>query len=708
MAILSKIRERSMALILVIGLALFAFVLDPSSIQDFFNSSDINTVGEVGGESISRKEFSESLEAYRAQYGSQITEMQASNDVWNTLVRQKIYQAQLAKSGITVGEADVWNALIETPSIQEDPQFQNAAGMFDQERLKEFLATVKEDPNQIETWTAWTNYMAQIKNNLEYTTYNSLITAGLGASLKEGEFQYFNNNTKISADYVFVPFSSVSDSLVNVTKAEIEDYIKKNQDQFKVEEARNLQMVKFNILPTANDETAIKEELISLLEDKGDLKGFKNTEDMQEFFAENNSDLPLTNTYSFKNTVSVAIADDVFNGKVGDVFGPYKDNGAFKISKISEITQLPDSVRSSHILIPFIGSLSADQDTRKTEEQAKKTADSIYSLVRRNKTKFASIADEINLDITQGKGGNLDWITKDIAYSSNFDSDFADYLFFNKAGSVGVIKSKFGYQVIRIDESKNKQKAVKLVTFSREIKASQDTENTVFQNAETFALALSNGQAIDEAAKEKQLNVQPVVGLRVLDENIPGVGRQRDIVQWAFDSDNEIGDYKRFDVNGGYVVAVLSGQTKKGLMSAAKAAPIVKPVLIDQKKAKMIGEKMQGTSLDDIANNNATIVQSETAVSMQSPIITGVGFEPKIIGAFATAKENTLFTNVVGDKGVFAFEVTKKELPVELPNYDTYRKRIEAQRKTQTNFMYEAIKESANIEDYRAAFYGIN
>uniref|UniRef100_UPI003A8FF0C8 SurA N-terminal domain-containing protein n=1 Tax=Bizionia sp. TaxID=1954480 RepID=UPI003A8FF0C8 len=80
MAILSKIRERSMALILVIGLALFAFVLDPSSIQDFFNSSNINTVGEVGGESISRKEFSESLEAYRAQYGSQITEMQASND----------------------------------------------------------------------------------------------------------------------------------------------------------------------------------------------------------------------------------------------------------------------------------------------------------------------------------------------------------------------------------------------------------------------------------------------------------------------------------------------------------------------------------------------------------------------------------------------------------------------------------------------------
>ncbi len=708
MAILSKIRERSMALILIIGLALFAFVLDPSSIQDFFNSNKINTVGEVGGETISRKEFSEALEAYRAQYGSQVTEMQASNDVWNSLIREKIYQTQLAKSGITVGEADVWNALIESPSIREDVQFQNAAGMFDQEKLKEFLATIKEDPSQIATWTAWTNYMAQIKNNLEYTTYNTLITAGLGASLKEGELQYFSNNTKITSDYVFVPFTSVADSLIKVTKSEIEAYIKKNQDQFKVEETRDLKMVKFNILPTANDETEIEEGVRKLLEDSGDIKGFRSVENMQEFFAENDSDLPLTNSYDFKNSVSVAIADAVFKGKVGDVFGPYKDRGYYKISKITEITQMPDSVRGSHILIPFVGSISAGIDTKKTEDQAKKAADSIYNLVRRNKTKFASIADEINPDGTKGKGGDIDWITKDVAFSPNFDKDFADYLFFNKAESIGVVKTKFGYHIIRVDESKNKQEAVKLATFARKIEASQTTENTVFQNAETFALALSNGQSIEEAAKEKQLSIQPAIGLRVLDENIPAVGRQRDIVQWAFSSENEIGSYKRFDVNGGYVVVVLGGQTSKGLMSALKAAPIVRPILVNQKKAEMIGEKMNGASLEDIAKANNTTVKTEVAVSMQSPIITGVGFEPKIIGAFAAAKENALFAKVEGDKGVFSFKVTKKELPVALPNYDTYRKRIEAQRKTQTNFMYEAIKKAANIEDNRGTFYGIN
>ena len=145
MAILSKIRERSMALILVIGLALFAFVLDPSSIEDFFNSTKVNTVGEVDGETISRKDFSEALEAYKAQVGNRLTDMQASKQVWNNLVRERIYQNQLAEAGIEVGENDVWTALIDNPSVKNNQQFFNSAGLFDEGKLKEYLALAKSD-----------------------------------------------------------------------------------------------------------------------------------------------------------------------------------------------------------------------------------------------------------------------------------------------------------------------------------------------------------------------------------------------------------------------------------------------------------------------------------------------------------------------------------------------------------------------------------
>ena len=124
MAILSKIRERSMFLILVIGLALFAFVLDPSTISDFFSASKVNEIGEVNGEAISRQEFAEALEAYKAQTGNSMSEMQAAKAVWNNLIRQKIYKKQLEEAGITVGDVDILNALYETPVVQNDARFQ--------------------------------------------------------------------------------------------------------------------------------------------------------------------------------------------------------------------------------------------------------------------------------------------------------------------------------------------------------------------------------------------------------------------------------------------------------------------------------------------------------------------------------------------------------------------------------------------------------
>ena len=706
MAILSKIRERSMALILVIGLALFAFVLDPSSIQDFFNSTKVNTVGEVSGESISRKEFSDALEAYKAQVGSRLTDMQASKTVWENLVREKIYQTQLADAGITVGESDVWNALIENPSVKSNPQFLNAAGLFDEGKFKEFLALAKSDNAPL--WNSWSAYMGQIKSSLENTTYNNLITAGLGASLKEGELQYLNDNTKITAQYVHVPYTTVSDSLVKVNKSEIEAYVKANASSFKVEASRDIKIVKFDIIATQADEDAIKNEVAALLNDTNESKGLKNTTDVVDFFAENDSDLALDTKYNFKNTVSVSIADAVFAGAKGDVFGPYKDRGFYKISKITEVVQMPDSVKGAHILVPFVGSVSAGEATKKTEAQAKITADSIFRLVRRNKTKFAAIADAINPDGTKGKGGDISWITKDVAYSPNFDADFADYLFFNKKGAIKVVKTKFGFHIIRIDESKNKQDAVKLATFARRIVASQGTENTIFQNAETFALALDNGAKIDEVAKEKSLKVQPVFGLHMFDENVPTVGNQRDIITWAFNKENAVGTYKRFDTNNGHVVAVITNKTDAGLMSAAKAASRVRPILMNEKKAAIIAKNMNATSLDAIASASNQTVKTADAVSLQAPVIAGVGYEPKVVGAMYSAKENTLFSGVEGTKGVFAIKVTKRVQPTVLPNYNTYRKRIADTRKGQTSFMYNAIKKAANIEDNRGTFYGMN
>jgi len=712
MAILSKIRERSIALIAVIGLALFAFVLDPSTLSDFFSSNKVNEIGEVNGETITREEFAAALENYKKQTGNRVGEMQAAKTVWDNLVREKIYETQLEEAGITVGEEDVINELVEQPSVKNNPQFQNEAGLFDKEKFLQFLATTRENDDTM--WSAWQNYINQIKNNLQRTTYNNLVSSGLGASLKEGELQYINDNTNISSQFLFVPYTTVADSLVTVTNDDVSKYINARKKEFTVESSRDISFVKFDIEPTFEDEEAIKKEVQTLVEDreeyssvtKGEItvEGFKNADNMSLFFDENNSDIALDTVLKFKSQVSKEIADQVFDANEGDVFGPYKDNGFFKLTKVLEVTKMPDSVKARHILLPFIGSRSADATTTQTEEQAKKTADSLVSVLQRNRSKFPELAKEFSADKSNSeKGGSLDKFDY-----SRMVPEFRDFSFTNKKGTIGVAKTAFGFHIIEIEDQTDTQNAVKLATFGRKIVASEETENEVFQKSEKFSLAVSENNKFFDVAKENSYVTRPAVGLKVLDENIPGLGNQREIVRWSFSDDVKVGDFKRFDIEGGHVVAFVTSKTKAGLMSASSAMNRVRPQLINEKKAAIIKEKFSGETLEEIAKNMNTTVRTANDVNFKSPTLSGVGFEPKIVGAMSNAKIDKLHTKIEGSRGVFAFVVTKIEKPTALPTYEPTRNQISQTRKAQTNKLYEAVKDASEIEDYRASYFGLN
>ena len=707
MAILSKIRERSMFLIIIIGLALFAFVLDPSTLGDFFNSSKVNEVGEVNGEAISSQEFAKALDQYKQQTGAEVSEMQAAKAVWDNILRKKIYKNQLQEAGITVGEQDVWNELINASSVKNNPQFENEVGLFDEVKFKQFLADAKETNKEL--WSAWSNYMNRIKDNVETNTYNNLVTAGLGASLKEGETEYLIENTKLSGQFVYVPYASVADSLVKIKKSEVAAYIKDNESKFKVAATRDISYVKFDINATPEDEEAIKQEVANLIENSLDrnnevIVGFKNTTDYKEFLAENAADMNLDLGYKFNASVNQEVAKEIFEGNEGAVFGPYKDQGFFKVSKITEVTKMPDSVRASHILIPFIGAQSATPDVTRTKEQAEKLADSLLTVIKRRKGKFADLAKDFSSDKGSGaKGGDLDWFNY-----NRMTPAFRDYTFTNNKGSLGVVETLFGYHVIRVDEIKNMQKVLKLATFARKIIPSEATESAFFQKAEQFALAISKTSDYNALAKENNYNLRSAVGLKVLDESVPGLGNQRQIVSWAFKGDSDTGSFNRFDLEGSYVVAVITAKIEKGLMSVEKAINTVRPILLNKKKAVLIANKLKGSSLSEIAKANNTTVSSANNINLKSSSLSGVGAEPKIVGAMYAAELEKVYNSIEGSRGVFSFQLNKRELPTALPNYEVNRKKIAAARKTMTFNIYEAIKKVSDIEDNRANMYVSN
>jgi peptidylprolyl isomerase/peptidyl-prolyl cis-trans isomerase D len=472
-------------------------------------------------------------------------------------------------------------------------------------------------------------------------------------------------------------------------------YIKSHSDEFKVEASRDISYVKFDIIATPADEEAIKNDIATLVED------FKASENNTLFLSENDSDSNINPNLQFKSSVNQQIANQLFDGNKGDVVGPYKDKDAFKISKVTEVTEMPDSVRASHILIPFIGSQRVAPDVTRTEEQAKKLADSLLKVVKRRKSKFGALAKEFSSDKGSGaKDGDLDWFNY-----TRMTPAFRDYSFTGKKGDIDVVKSPFGFHIIKIDDQKNKQKVLKLATYSRKITASEATENTVFRTAEEFALAVSKGNNFLEVAKEKDYKPKPAIGLKSLDENVPGIGNQRQIVSWAFNSDSEVGSFKRFDLEGSHIVAYVTGSEEKGLMSVEKATNRVRPILINEKKAALLKDKLKGTDLQEIAKSNSTNLRNASSVTLKSPTLSGVGVEPKVIGAMYNAELNKVYNSVEGNKGLFAFKVTNKELPTALPNYDANRKRIAEARKKLTFKIYEAIKKSSDIEDNRVVMY---
>ncbi len=698
MAILSKIRERSMFLIVIIGLALFSFVASPKDILDFFNSSKVNSVGEVNGEQITRKEFTTQVEAYKSNAGNSVTEMQAVNAVWNSILSEKIFKTQLIESGIVVGEKDVWDAIVEIPSIKNAELFKNEIGLFDEEKLKNYLADLKGNSKDQanNAWFNWLQTEKSVASNLERAAYSQLVKLGVGASLKEGERTYMENQTKLSGNYVYVPYSAINDSLVSVTSDEVASYVKEHAADFETEATRDISYVTFDIKASKEDEAAIKDDLNYIV------PAFVKTETLDEFIEDNGTDIPVDANFVYKNNLPTVIADEAFSAAIGNVVGPYKFQNHLRLSKIVASSKMPDSVKASHILIAFAGSRAADATVTRTEAQAEQLADSILKVVTKRSSKFADLAKTISVDKSNAsKGGDLGWFT----YNSMVP-EFRDYSFENSKGDIGVVKTTFGFHVIKIEAQKNIQKVVKLATIAKKIDASEATENIIFEQAETLAYEISLGKNIDVLAKENNYIARPLVGVKEMDDAVGALGKNRNVVRWTFDNETDVNAVKRFDLEKGYAVVVVTNKSDKGLVSVSAAATKVKPILLKEKKAVLIAETMKGADLATIATASKVSVASFANVTMGAPTISGVGTEPAVVGAMYAAKPNTVINTVNGVKGVFAVVTIKKELPTTLPNYEGSRASLATDNQSKlSSQLYNSLKDISEVTDNRALLY---
>src|SRR5699024_6027132 len=120
---------------------------------------------------------------------------------------------------------------------------------------------------------------------------------------------------------------------------------------------RDIQYVLFEELPSPEDEKELKEELTALMESRVEynavtgkndtIAGFRNTENAADFVNQY-SDIQYRDRFQFKENLPQDTADTLISLEVGDTYGPYKQGGYWKISKIIEAKHVADSAKASH------------------------------------------------------------------------------------------------------------------------------------------------------------------------------------------------------------------------------------------------------------------------------------------------------------------------------------------------------------------------
>lgn len=668
-------------------MALFAFVL-----SDLINTSGtssgktVNAVGVVGDKEIERVEFAKNVENYIRQTQGRSTTMQAVKAVWDSKVQELVLEEEFEELGIDVGRDQIISRLSET--LAGNPNFSNDEGFFDEAVMTEYLANLKE--TQPQQYQQWQQYERSVANQVRRDIYLNLIKAGVSTTLLEAEQNYRLESDNVSLQVVRIPFEKEEN--VEVSTSDINAYIKKNPKQFKQEAQRDIQYVLFEDKASTEDINKAEADIEELVE------GFKTTDNVNSYI-NINSDEPYSASFKFENQLQSDTKDELLALEIGDVYGPYKKGEAWMATKLVETKKMPDSAKVSHILIS-----TQDPEVTRTQEEAKNLADSLFAIVKNNNSKMADLAKEFSSDTGSAeKGGDLGWN----AYG-RFVPSFNDAVFNNEEGYKGVVETRFGFHIIHVEELSDKSTMYKYVDLVSNIKPSEETLNQVYKDAGNFLLDAQDGE-FTEVAKAKDYEVKPVLGIKALDENIPGLGAQRQIVNWAFNEERSAGDIKQFDIDKGYVVVQLNKITKEGLQSAQQASAKVTPILEKEKKAEAIKSSINSKDLTEIASQFSVSVQSAGAINMANPLIPGAGKEPKVVGAAFALEEGEVSEPIVGQKGVYVIKLTKR---VEAPALASYKNA--AVKETQTrvqklqnpnNDVFKALKDAKEIEDNRAKVY---
>ncbi|MFW9598364.1 MAG: SurA N-terminal domain-containing protein [Paludibacter sp.] len=662
MAILGKIRSKGVMLMLIVGLALFAFIIGDALTQGstYFNKSR-EVVGEIAGEKINISEFQASIdqltdvykiETGQSNFDEEMT-AQIRASVWESMVNEKILFAEAKKLGLSVGKEELSDRLIGNnihPLVMQRRAFAGENGQFSRAALLNFLNSLETTPEnddmrqQIEQakayWKFWEN---NVKLSILQEKYNALMAKTVTANSLDAKSEYAAAKRIVDVNYVVQPYSTVPDADVKVSQSEIKDRYNKMKDQFKMEANRSIKYVVFQVKASPEDYKKAQTEMNTLSAE------FTTTADVAGFVNKNSEVRYDGKPYS-EATVPANLKAFAFGSPAGSVYGPVFENEAYTMARVVETGIVEaDSVKLRHIFL-------AKSDESKT--------DSLIAAISSG-ANFAELAAKYSaVKQTAANGGEIGWIVDGI---QGLDKEIITKSFASAINGVFTSKNEQGTQIFQVTEKTAPKRKVKLAVFQINVSPSNVTVSKIYNDAKQFAAELS-GDEFDKKAKEKNVIVRTANDLLSSTEKVADLAQSRQVVRWAFENKKgEVSDV--YDCDNNFVVATVTEVNEKGYRSIEKVTDQLKALVMQDKKAEKLIEKLKAQltktpSLESLATALGTDVKSAPAVSFSAYQFGVAGFEPAVVGKASILPVNKISSPVKGNAGVYVLlPMNAKENP---------------------------------------------
>lgn len=709
MAVIGTIRKQSGLLIIIVGVALAAFVLG-----DFLSPGSgqrsVPSIVKVHGEEISYSQFDARFEQnHEFQKRNQNKEVltaeemfQLRQQTFDQIVQKIILEREYERLGLTISPEELFDQIQGNnphPYILQyfkDPQ----TDQYRPELVRNYIAQL--DQMDLTARKQWADFVDAIREDRLRTKYKNLISKGyfMPDEFLKGDF----NEKKVQASIRLVGsrFNTIADTLVTVTDKDMKNYYDKYKHNYEQEASRDIDYVIFSIKPSAEDRNKVRENVFSLYQD------FVNAENIP-VFVNSESDKRYDSTFFRQGNLPLGIDSVVSNASVGQFVEPYLENDEWHMAKLMEIDFRPDSMKASHILIAFRGAFMADPEVTRSRDAAKNLADSLANVIRTSPPLLESLVSMYSDDPSaEQNAGDLGWFA-----DGSMVYPFNQAVLTNKVGEITVAESQFGYHVIKVTGKLEPVKKVRVAIINIAITPSQATSQNEFLKASEFQGKAVSLVAFDTLAANMGVAKRSATYLQAMGNRIAGIEYPRQIIQWAFIDGLKEGAVSHvFTMENDYIVAILTKIREKGIPPLNDLKETLEPLVLNDLKGDLVVEKMNAllketTELSQLAQRLNSQVDSVKNVTLTMRNIAGYGNEPNLAAKVFTVEQGVTTGPVKGNNAAFIFMVDEIQEPDPSEDFRMYERQMlmNFSSKVTNNSYLQTLQDIARIADNRVMFY---